>query len=341
MTKKTVKIGSAGLGRLGYEHVRNIVTSVPDAELIAICARNQERLNAVATEFSIPHTYTDYEEMCRNPDIDAVLIVTPSAMHVDQIKIAMEAGKHVFVEKPLDTSLQKCYEAEKIVAAHPELVFTIGFMRRFDHSYLKAKQKVDNGDIGRIILIRSYCQDNVKFIDDALKFAPHSGGQFLDMCIHDIDIIRWFTGGAEAKNVWGIGGCFEYKQYEELNDGDNVSALLQFEDDTMGFLFAGRAAVHGCNYETEIIGTKGTLRIASVGSDSLLEILNESGVCRECYPDWQTRWHSAFVAEIVDFVDCISTGRKPNITVYDGTKSLEIATRCKESFDSAAMLPAH
>ncbi|MDR0884887.1 MAG: Gfo/Idh/MocA family oxidoreductase [Clostridiales Family XIII bacterium] len=338
MKRRKIKFGLVGLGRLGYEHTKNLSESIASAELVAICDMNEEALRTTAEEFDIPKTYTDFEEMCKDPEIEAVVIVSPSMFHVNQVKIAMDAGKHVFVEKPLDTSIEKCKECEEIVAAHPELTFSIGFMRRFDKSYKIAKQKIDNGDIGRIILVRSYCQDNKKFIDMAIKFGPHSGGQFLDMCIHDIDTIRWFAGGVEAREMWGIGGCYEYEEYKNWNDGDNVSALIQFEDDTMGFMFAGRAAAHGANIETEIIGTKGTLRIAAVGTDSLLEVLSENGVCRECYPDWQARWHDAYIDELADFADCIITGRKPEVTVQDGTKTLEIAYRCKESFESKKML---
>lgn len=338
MSKKTIKIGSAGLGRLGYEHARNIAQRIPGVELAALCETDSAKLKAVAEELDVAQTYSDFEDMCKNPDLDAIVVVTPSQFHVDQCKIALEAGKHVFTEKPLDVSVDKCKQLEKVVEAHPNQIFTIGFMRRFDHSYQIAKEKIDNGEIGRVVLVRSYTEDCIKFIDSAIKFGPHSGGQFLDMCIHDIDLIRWITGGVEARNMWGIGGCYEFQEYKQWNDGDNVSAMLQFEDDTMAFLFAGRAAAHGSHVETEIIGTRGALRIASVPTDSLVEVLNQNGVCRECYPDWQTRWSQAYISEMENFVDCIRTGRKPEITVYDGTKSLEIAYRCRESFETGKML---
>ena len=341
MSKDIIKIGSAGLGRLGYLHASNIAQRIPGAKLEALCDADSARLKEVADEFNVPKTYNDFEEMCANPDLDAIVIVTPSMFHAEQSEIALKAGKHVFCEKPLDVSIEKCKQLEKVVEAHPDQVYTVGFMRRYDHSYQKAKEKIDNGDIGRIVLVRSYCQDSIAFIKDAIAFGPHSGGQFLDMCIHDIDTIRWFTGGAEAKNLWGIGGCFEFEEYRDWNDGDNVSALVQFEDESMGFMFAGRAAAHGCNIETEIIGTRGTLRIGAVGTDSMLEVLSENGVCRECHPDWRSRWHDAYIEEIADFVRCIRTGDKPRASVYDGTKSLEIAYRCKESFETGKMLAMH
>jgi myo-inositol 2-dehydrogenase/D-chiro-inositol 1-dehydrogenase len=334
-----IKVGSIGLGRLGYEHAKNLAYSVQGAELATLCDIDSEKLKSVAAELGVQKTYVDFAEMCNDPEIDAITIVSPSAFHTEHIRIALGAGKHVFVEKPLDTTLEKCVEAERIVEKYPDKVFMIGFMRRYDYSYRKAKEKIDNGDIGRIVLIRSYSQDPISTIESTLKFAPHSGGQFLDMSVHDADLFRWFTGGQIPRNVWAIGGCFAYPQYQEWNDGDNVSALIQYEDDTMAFLFAGRAAAHGSNVETEIIGTKGALRIGSVGADSLLEVMNEYGVCRECYKDFVARWHDAYIAELTEFISCIQDGRKSDMTVYDGTAALELVFRCKESFERKTMLP--
>ncbi|MCB6366784.1 Gfo/Idh/MocA family oxidoreductase [Intestinibacillus massiliensis] len=335
---KTVKIGSVGLGRLGYEHAKNIATRVPGAELTAICDVAAGRVREVAEELGVKYQYTDFAEMCANPELDAIAIVSPSMFHGEQIKMALDAGKHVFCDKPLDTTVEKCKLAEKAVEAHPDKVFMLGFMRRYDPSYVKAKAKLDNGDIGRVILVRSYTQDPRTTIEGTLKFAPHSGGQFLDMCVHDIDLVRWFTG-SEPKNVWGIGGVFEFELYRELNDGDNVACMMQCENEAMAFMFAGRASAHGCNVETEIVGTRGTLRIASVGTDSMLEVMSKHGVCRECYPDFLARWHEAYTNEMIEFVSCIREGRKPEVTVYDGTAVSEIAYRCKESFECGEMLP--
>jgi len=336
---KKIRIGSIGLGRLGYEHAANIATRVPGAELAALCDVDQEKLAAVSAELNVQSTYADFAEMCRNPDLDAICIVSPSALHAEHIRIAMENGKHVFCEKPLDTTVERCIAAEKIVQAHRDKIFMLGFMRRYDYSYRKAKEKVDRGEIGRLVLIRAYTQDPLSQIENTLKFAPHSGGQFLDMCVHDIDLCNWFTGGQKPKNLWAVGGCFAYPQYREWNDGDNVSCLIQYEDETMAFLFAGRAAAHGCNVETEIVGTEGTLRIGSVGTDTLLEVLDVNGVCRECYPDFLDRWHGAYIAELEEFVKCIKEDRHPQVTVSDGTIASETAYRCKESFETGKMLP--
>ena len=334
---KKVKIGSVGLGRLGYEHACNIANLIPGAELAALCDVDEKSVKEVAAELGVPYTYSDVAEMVKNPELDAIVIVSPSMYHADHIKLALDAGKHVFCDKPLDTTIEKCKQAEKAVEAHPDKVFMLGFMRRFDDSYAEAKQRIDNGDIGKVVLVRSYTQDPRTTIEGTLKFAPHSGGQFLDMCVHDIDLIRWFTG-SNIKKVWGIGGVFEFDLYRELNDADNAAATVQCENGAMGFMFTNRTHGAGCNVETEIIGTHGTLRIANVGRKNMLQIVDGSGAREEYYPDFLSRWHQAYVNEIKEFVACINEGRKPGVTVYDGTKVSQAAYRCKESFETGKLL---
>ena len=304
---KTVKVGSVGLGRLGYEHAKNLATQVPGCELAAICDVDANRVKEVAAELGVPNTYTDFEEMCKNPELDAIVIVSPSFLHCQQIEIAMNHGKHVFCEKPLGTDVAQFKAAEKV--------------------------------IGKVVLVRSYTQDPRSTIESTLKFAPHSGGQYLDMCVHDIDLIRWFTG-SDVKNVWAIGGVFEFDLYKELNDADNAAATIQMENGAMGFMFTNRTHAAGCNVETEIIGTHGTLRIANVGAKNLLNIVDEHGSREEYYPDFMSRWHEAFVAEMVAFTGHVRDNTKPaDLTVYDGTAVSEAAYRCKESFETGKMLP--
>ena len=328
---RKVKIGIIGVGRLGYEHASNIANSVPNTELVAVCDSNAARAKEVAENLGVEKYYGDPHQLCADPEVEAVVIVTNTDSHTDMIKIAMEAGKHTFSDKPLSDTVEKCREAEAVVKAHPELTFMLGFMRRYDKSYALAKEKIDNGDIGDVILVRCYSQDPVSIIEGTLEYAPRSGGQFIDMNIHDIDLIRWLTN-SEPRNLWSIGGCFEFKQYKNWDDGDNVATMMQCENDAMAFMYAGRAAAHGSHVETEIIGTKGTLRIAAVPTSSMLEVMNEHGVCQECFQDFITRWHEAYITEMEVFANAVLNQTAATPTVEDGTKNTQIAFRCKESF---------
>lgn len=333
----TIRIGSTGLGRLGLQHARNIAAKIPGASLNALCDVNEEQLYKVAEELQVQHTFTNFEEMVKSDCIDAVAIVSPSGLHTEQIELALDQGKHVFCEKPLGITVDQCRQAEAAVERHPDQVFMIGFMRRFDASYQYAKAKVDAGEIGRLVLIRSYSQDPEKFIDGAIAFAPTSGGQFLDMAVHDIDLIRWFAK-KEPVSAYAIGGCYAHPEFGQYKDGDNVGCLLKLEDDTMAFLFAGRTAPHGYNVETELIGTKGILRIASVPQKNLVEVLDGHGVRRECSENFLERFEDAFVREMTEFVRCIREKDIPDVSVYDGTKVLEIANQCRVSFETGELV---
>lgn len=333
---KKIKICSLGLGRLGMRHAENIANKISGAELIALCDVDRKKLNETADILSVPYRYDSFEEMLKNRDIDAVVLASPSNLHTSQIEAALKAGKHVFSEKPLGTSVEQCKQAEKAVEAFPDLVFMLGFMRRYDASYQYAYEKVKSGQIGKPVLFRSYSQDPEKFIQGAIAFAPHSGGQFLDMAVHDIDLARWFLE-SEPDTVYAIGACYAHPEFSKYKDGDNVSCLMKFKNDTMVFLFAGRTAPHGYNVETEIIGTKGILRIASVPQKNLVEILDGHGVRKECSENFLERFSDSYVMEIQEFVDCIRYRRKPAVTVYDGTRVSEIAYACKAAFESGEL----
>jgi len=332
-----IRIASVGLGRLGLRHAENIASKIQNAELAALCDLDKVKLDATADRLGVKYRYTSFEETIARKDIDAVVLVSPSGLHTRQIAAALDAGKHVFSEKPLGVNVAECKLAERAVEAHPDRVFMLGFMRRFDESYQYAYRKVAAGEIGKPVLFRSYSQDPEKFIDGAIAFAAHSGGQFLDMAVHDIDLARWFTA-SEPETVYAVGGCYAHPEFGQYQDGDNVSCLMKFKNDCMVFLFAGRTAPHGYNVETEIIGTKGTLRIASVPQKNLVEVLDAHGVRRECSENFLERFETAYVNEVQEFVDCIVQKRKPQVSVYDGTRVSEIAYVCKDSFEKGELL---
>ena len=326
-----INIGVIGLGRLGFKHAENIAFNIKNVTLKAVCSINEEELLKAKKTLKQPLCYTDFEVMINEALLDAVVIVSSSNQHYKHTVQAIKKGLHVFCEKPLGVSREECYSLEKLVNANSHLTFMLGFMRRYDPSYLYAKKKIDEGFIGIPILFRSYSVDPESAIEGALKYAAHSAGQFLDMAIHDIDLARWMLK-AEPKSIYAVGSCYAHKEYAQYGDGDNVSALMQFNNDTMVFILAGRTASHGYNVETEIIGTKATLRIGSIPQKNMVEILDNSGVRKECSQSFQERFQQAFVNEIQEFIDCIIEKKMPDVCVEDGTKSTIIAELATQSF---------
>jgi myo-inositol 2-dehydrogenase/D-chiro-inositol 1-dehydrogenase len=328
---KKVRVGTVGLGRLGMKHAENVAFRVSGAELDAVCALETDRVEAARRDWSVPRGYADFAGMLKDTELDAILIASSSAAHCRQIEQALDAGFHVFCEKPLGVSLEECIQAEAAVARHPDRTFMLGFMRRFDPSYRRAKKLIDEGFIGRPILFRGYSVDPETAIEGAIRFAPSSGGQFLDMSVHDIDLARWMLGG-EVETVYATGGCYAHPEFAAYGDGDNLAALARFDNGAMAFFLAGRTAAHGYAVETEIIGTKASLRIANVPQKDFVELLDARGVVRECSQGFLERFESAYLAEVQEFIDCIREKRAPQVSVHDGTMATRVAFAATRSF---------
>lgn len=328
---KKIKMGIVGLGRLGIEHARNIAFHLPNAELIAACSVIKDEVDRVQKEWGVPFGYTDFNEMIRNKELEAVAILSPSPNHVEHIIAALEAGLHVFVDKPLGVNVEECRLAEKAVEKHADQVFMIGFMRRYDPSYAYAKKLIEQGKIGKPFLLKLTSVDPEHAIEGAIRFGATSGGIFIDMMVHDFDLARWFLG-QEVKQITAIGGAFVHEEFASYQDADNAAALIKFEDGAMAICHAGRNAAHGYHVETEIVGTKGSLRIAAEPRKNLCTIFDQTGVVNECSQNFQERFAEAYRIEMQEFIDCILENRRPDVTVYDGTKNTEVAFAATKAF---------
>ena len=332
-----LKVGIVGLGRLGHKHAENIAFRIPNAELKAVCSIVKKELEEVQASWGIQYGYEDFGQMLKNKELDAIAIASSSGEHCRQIEAALDAGFHVFSEKPLGITVEQCLSAEKAVERHPDKTFMLGFMRRYDSAYMYAKQKIDSGAIGQPIFVRAYGLDPESAIQGAIRFAPNSGGIFLDMAIHDIDLTRWFLN-SEPRNLWATGGSYVHSEFETFNDCDNAWVMMQFENNTMAFLYSGRTAFHGYHIETEIVGTRGTLRIGTVPQKNNVMLFNETGVIQECVSGFSERFEQAYLNEMQEFVNCIIERRRPAVMVYDGTKSTKIAFAATESYRQGKLI---
>lgn len=328
---KKIRIGIVGLGRLGKVHAANIAYKIPGAELTAACSIVPEELEYAKAELGVTDVYTDYREMLAKADIDAVCIVSTSSEHCWQIEAALDAGKHVFSEKPLGVNVEQCKQAEAAVERHPELTFMLGFMRRYDKSYAYAKKKIDEGAIGTPYLVKATGIDPEAAVQGAIRFAKNSGGIFLDLAIHDIDLCRWFIG-SEPVEVYAMGATFKHPEFREAGDDETGVAVYKFENGAMAMMHCGRTAPHGYHIETEIVGTEGTIRISTVPQKNLATIYGPGGVCTECVGSFPERFEQAYLAEVEAFVDCVLNGRQPGVSVYDGTKCTAIGYATVEAW---------
>lgn len=330
---KKLKICVVGLGRLGKVHAANIASRIANAELVAACSLVEEELEYARRELGVTYTYTDYYEMLKNPEIEAVAIVTTSKEHCWQIAAALDAGKHVFSEKPLGVDVDQCKLAEEAVARHPDKVFMLGFMRRYDPSYAYAKKKIADGAIGVPYMVKATGIDPEAHVEGAIRFAATSGGIFLDMAIHDIDLMRWFLE-SEPTEVYALGCTFKHPEFQAVGDDETAVAVYRFANGAIGMVHVGRTAPHGYHVETEVIGTEGSIRISAIPQKNLAQVFNKNGACTECVGSFPERFDESYLLEMEEFVNCVLEGKQPGVNVMDGTLSTKIGYATTEAWKS-------
>ena len=334
---KKLRTGIVGLGRLGRIHAANIAYKIPNMTLVAACSLVPEELEYAKAELGVTEVYSDYRQMLAEADIEAVVIITPSGEHCWQIAAALDAGKHVFCEKPLGVDVDQCKIAEAAVERHPDLTFMLGFMRRYDKSYAYAKQKIDAGEIGTPYLVKATGVDPEVLVQNAIRISAGSGGIFLDMAIHDIDLMRWFLG-CEATEVYAMGATFKHPEFKQSDDDETAVAAYKFENGAMGIVHVGRTAPYGYHVETEIVGTEGSIRISAVPEKNLAQLYNTNGVCTEGVQGFPERFADAYLAEMEEFANCALEGRQPGVSVYDGSRSTLIGYATTEAWKTGKIV---
>ena len=328
--KNKLAVGIVGLGRMGKSYAENLQYKIPQVDLLAACSLSEtERLYASQT-LGVPHVFEHYEEMLHMESLDAIFVISSTLMHVEHIIGALEAGKHVFSEKPLGIELEQCLRAEQVAAAKPDQLAVVGFVRRFDPSYVYAKQKVDSGAIGNPFLVKSQTVDLDSTAGFQMEFVKTSGGMFHDFNVHDIDLARWYLG-SEIKTVFSAGGAFKHPAFAEVNDADNVLSTCVFENGSMAQIIASRTAAHGHDTYTEIVGTEGILRIGRPSAKNRVQIMDQHGARYECVETFYDRFEEAFLLMTQDFVDCVLQGRKPTLNLRDATQATRGAIAMTDS----------
>ncbi|MBA5690134.1 Gfo/Idh/MocA family oxidoreductase [Rugamonas apoptosis] len=319
-----LRIGIAGLGRLGQRHAENLAHRVPNAQLVAACSPVEQELEWARKTLGVAHCYAEYAALLAHPGLDAVFLVTPTSLHAQQIIAALQAGKHVFCEKPLSLDLEDCLKVEAEAARHPHLQVMIGFVRRFDASYRDAAYKIRAGMIGKPYLVRSQTMDLNDPGGFFVRFAASSGGIFLDCSVHDIDLARWLLDSPAPARVTATGTTVIHHGLREFGDVDNGLATLEFADGSMASFMASRTMAHGHETLTEVFGTKGRLTIGGGAQLNRVEMADHNGISHECTPDFYSRFSDAFLLEAQEFVAAALGQGKLSLKLHDATEATRV-----------------
>ena len=278
--------------------------------------------------------YDDLETMLQDQDVDAVVLVTPTSLHADQTIAALQAGKHVFVEKPLALNVSDCARVLAVSEQHPMLVAMVGFVRRFDPSYLAAFQAVEAGEIGRPFLVRSQTCDQNDPDGFFVKFAPTSGGIFMDCSVHDIDLARWMLGRPQALRAFASGTIALHPGLQACGDVDNGIAVVEFEGGAKALLYASRTMAHGHETSTEIIGTAGKLLVGEHAAANRVLRSDHYGVRHAVLKDFYERFEAAFAAEMAAFVAACRGVNPLTLTLSDALEATRIGLAITRSLHS-------
>ncbi|MDD5658817.1 MAG: Gfo/Idh/MocA family oxidoreductase [Actinomycetota bacterium] len=319
-----IKIGVIGLGWFGEHHVDTLL-QLPLAEVAAICTRRPDHLKKMSDKYNIKKTYTNYRDMLDDKNIDMVSIVTHVSDH-SQIAIdSINAGKHVFLEKPMASTVEEC---DKIIEAlgGTDKCFMVGHICRFDTAYALAKEEIDSGSIGKIVSI--YAKRNLaKWITESSlnKISALFGDG-----IHDFDLMLWYTK-AKPKTVYAK----TTNTRPEFKYDDIAWALFTLDNGTFAVIENIWSLPDNVPYaidaKMEIIGTEGAICIDNSGSH--YAVLTKKGLS---YPQ-STYWPTVhgirrgYLKEEFDyFLKCIANNEKPKVITPKESRDVVFAMRMAE-----------
>ena len=321
-----VNIGVIGVGRIGRLHARNLKYQVPGLKVLAVADIFEKSAREVASQLEIPIAEKDYRVLLENNDIDAVVICSSTDTHAQIISEAAQAGKHIFCEKPIALDIDKIDQAIAAVK-NAGIKLQVGFNRRFDPSFKKAKDLVKKGTIGTPHLVRITSRDPEP---PPISYVKISGGIFLDMMIHDFDIAR-FLLDQEVVELMAVGSCLVDPAIGEAGDIDTAIVTLKYEGGAWGTIDNSRKAVYGYDQRIEIFGSEGCVM---VGNPTPTEVtINSAEDTKTDKPLYffTERYQEAYLAEMKEFIKCIQEDTKPPVGGFDGKISVQMGYAAKES----------
>ncbi|MGE5250528.1 MAG: inositol 2-dehydrogenase [Bacteroidota bacterium] len=309
---RKVKIAVIGTGRMGSVHARNIVRQIPEAELAAVCDIRLEVAQAVADELGIRRVVRDFHDLLGNDEIEAILIAASTDAHAFILKDVAAAGKHIFCEKPLALELDKIDEALAAVEK-AGVKLQVGFNRRFDKSYQRVHEIVGSGAIGRPCILRITNRDP-DF--PSMDFLRVSGGIFLDLAIHDFDMVRYQMG--EVEEVYAMGGVLINPELKEFNDIDTDVVTLRFANGALGAIDNSRKAVYGYDQRLEVFCSNGTAMADNEAETTVVKGNTEGFLAAKPPYFFMQRYAPCYVEEVRQFVECVRDDKPTPTNGADG-----------------------
>lgn len=320
--QKTIGLCLIGAGRAGMIHARNFAARVPNARMVAVQDVDENAAKAAAVELNAPHVYTDYRQALQNSEVDAVIVVTPTKFHRNIVVDAANAKKHIFCEKPMAMDVHECKEMIK-AAEHNNVKLQIGFMRRFDKGFRRAKEIIAAGAIGDVVLVKSLTR-GPSTPRPWMYDIEISNGPLAEVNSHDIDTVRWLTGG-EVGAVQAFAGNFRSEEargnYPDFYD--TVVMNLKMQNGTLGNIDGAQGVQYGYDARVDILGTKGSIQVGQLQNTATVAY-TPSGATGDIIHSWTALFEQAYIEEDISFISAIVNDTQPEVTGHDGMMAVAI-----------------
>lgn len=316
----TLRIAVVGCGSIAYnQHIPAIQTEVPGLKVVALCDTDAQRLRSALDTFGVPWGTTDYQELLARPEVDAVCIATGTGTLVDLAKSAIAHGKHVFVEKPMASSVAEATELAPALRSATGK-FQVGFNRRFAYGYRQVKELIVGGRLGEPLSIHlrfwfSPPLDPRNIVDDLL----------LHVGIHVFDLCQYFLGSADTTSV-------SARLKVDRGQG-SLSVLFNFASGSVGSILLSSAGTW--LYPGERVEVVGTDAIAIVENMCHVRVLEKDGRAVVKEPSFSSHWISSkeisgFTPQLQDFAACVLQDRTPLVGFTNGIEALRLSERVRQ-----------
>ena len=324
-----VTVGIIGAGRIGKVHTESICNYVRNAKIKTVA----DPFLSEATEkwlksMGVENTSKDYHDILNDPEIDAVLICSSTNTHSPISLEAIAAGKHVFCEKPIDHDLGKIKQVVEALKGS-NIKYQVGFNRRHDHNFAAVKQAVVDGKVGDVHIIKITSRDPEP---PSAEYAAVSGGMFLDMTIHDFDMVR-FLAGCDAEEIYVQSAVLVDPAIGEAGDVDTAVITMKMENGAIAVIDNSRRAAYGYDQRAEVFGSKGMVATAN-DTLSTAVLSNAEGVTGEkpLY-FFLERYMQSFATEVKGFIHAIENDTDTLVGVEDGLKPVLMGIAAKKSVE--------
>lgn len=325
-----LKIGIIGAGRIGKVHLESISYHVKNATVTAMADPfMNEETEKLIRSYGVSKVTKDYKDILNDKDIDAVLVCSSTDTHAAISIEAINAGKHVFCEKPVDHSIEKIQAVADALKEHPDIKFQVGFNRRFDHNFAAIRKAYDDGKIGEAHILKITSRDPEPPNPAYIKV---SGGIFLDMTIHDFDMACFLTD-SDVEELYVNSAVLVDPAIGEQGDVDTAIITMKMANGALAVIDNSRKAAYGYDQRAELFGSKGMVATSNDTVSSAV-ISNADGVTGE-KPlfFFLERYMGSFSEEMRQFTDAVINDTEVPVGIHAGLQSVKIGLAARKSVE--------